>query len=126
MRSSLAHLSLMLACRLSLRESRAVAPHIVAEVPSLRQQTLICRLRFDIRGPDLQEMGSMLLATTADQEADLAVRQASLAAAGVHAELLERGQLLQREPALQGSSALAGLIVAADAQLVRTGQWWLP
>ena len=61
----------------------------------------------------------MLLAASEDQGADLAVRQASLARAGVRAQLLDHGQLLQREPALQGSCVHSGLLVAADAQLVR-------
>ena len=62
----------------------------------------------------------MLLATSEAQGADLAARQASLAAKGVRAELLDHGQLLHREPALQGSSVHSGLLVPADAQLVST------
>ena len=66
----------------------------------------------------LQDIGSILLGRTAEEEAGLQARQAMLAAAGVSASLLSGAELQLVEPSLAVSPTSTGLLVESDAQLV--------
>lgn len=65
-----------------------------------------------------QDIGSILLGRTRDEEASLGARQARLAAAGVSASLLNDMQLRALEPSLGVAPGSSGLLVESDAQLV--------
>ncbi len=66
----------------------------------------------------LQDIGSILLGRTSEEEAGLEARQAMLTASGVTASLLSGSELRRLEPSLAVSSGSSGLLVDSDAQLV--------
>ncbi|KAK9821274.1 hypothetical protein WJX74_007314 [Apatococcus lobatus] len=64
-----------------------------------------------------QDIGSILLGRTKDEQAGLGGRQTMLAAAGVSASLLNDVQLRNLEPSLGVSPGSSGLLVETDVQL---------
>ncbi|KAL4431222.1 hypothetical protein ABPG75_006478 [Micractinium tetrahymenae] len=64
-----------------------------------------------------QEVGSMLLSSTADEAAGLAARCQALAAEGLAAQLLTAAEARRREPALQLPAQGAALLLPSDLQV---------
>mmetsp|Transcript_9880 Transcript_9880/g.25442 ORF Transcript_9880/g.25442 Transcript_9880/m.25442 type:complete len:474 (-) Transcript_9880:179-1600(-) len=64
-----------------------------------------------------QRTGSLLLASSSQEAAELAARTACLEEAGVKAHILEPSALMELEPALRVPAEGAGMLVETDAQL---------
>jgi L-2-hydroxyglutarate oxidase LhgO len=71
----------------------------------------------------LQATGSILLATSEEEQQQLADRATMLQQQGLEGVvLLDQQQLQREEPALKLPPGAAGLMVTSDAQLVRGGK----
>ena len=103
-----------------LRQLCSVCPELSGVVlHALHDQWRLTLPTADDNAAGVQDTSSLLLATSAEQAEDMAVRHADLASAGLQSQTLDQQHLWEVEPALRGSIAQSGLLVHTDAQLVR-------
>ena len=102
---------------LAHRDPASAAWHLARESCS-QWQRLLQLAHLSPNHVEWQSSGSLLLATDAEEAAQLRARQDMLGRAGVSARYLDEHALRCEEPALHDSVA-GGLLVSNDSQLVR-------